>query len=62
MNGTYYAGAAPIIQQQIAKGGVRLAAWLNQAFAGESGFWRCSQLVLIEAESLSCSLDATEPL
>ncbi|KAG8857040.1 hypothetical protein FRB96_005970 [Tulasnella sp. 330] len=39
MNSTYYDGAAPIIQQQIAKGGVRLAAWLNQAFAGESGFW-----------------------
>lgn len=38
LNGTYYNGAAPIIQMQIAKGGVRLAAWLNKIFAGSTGF------------------------
>lgn len=38
LSGKYYEGAAPIIQQQIAKGGVRLAAWLNQLFgSGEPG-------------------------
>ncbi|KAG8891615.1 hypothetical protein FRC00_013377, partial [Tulasnella sp. 408] len=38
LSGTYYRGAAPIIQQQIAKGGVRLAVWLNQLFgSGEAG-------------------------
>ena len=29
LNGTYYEGAAPIIETQIAKGGLRLAYWLN---------------------------------
>lgn len=38
LSGTYYNGAAPIIQMQIAKGGVRLAAWLNKIFAGSTGF------------------------
>lgn len=38
MDGDYYTGATPIIQQQIAKGGVRLAAWLNVIFAGKTGF------------------------
>ncbi|KIO19670.1 hypothetical protein M407DRAFT_82494 [Tulasnella calospora MUT 4182] len=38
LSGSYYRGAAPIIQQQIAKGGVRLAVWLNQLFgSGEPG-------------------------
>lgn len=38
LNGTYYQGASPIIQEQIAKGGVRLAVWLNQHFGtGEAG-------------------------
>ncbi|KAG8945385.1 hypothetical protein FRC04_000835 [Tulasnella sp. 424] len=38
LSGKYYQGAAPIIQQQIAKGGVRLAAWLNTLFgSGEPG-------------------------
>ncbi|KAG8921478.1 hypothetical protein FRC01_000229 [Tulasnella sp. 417] len=38
LSGTYYRGAAPIVQQQIAKGGVRLATWLNQLYgAGEAG-------------------------
>ncbi|KAG8912533.1 hypothetical protein FRC01_005057 [Tulasnella sp. 417] len=32
LSGSYHRGAAPIIQQQIAKGGVRLASWLNQIF------------------------------
>ncbi|KAG8906791.1 hypothetical protein FRC00_012314 [Tulasnella sp. 408] len=32
LSGSYYRGAAPLIQQQIAKGGVRLASWLNQIF------------------------------
>lgn len=38
LSGTYYRGAAPIIQEQIAKGGVRLAVWLNQIFgSGQPG-------------------------
>ncbi|KAG8887297.1 hypothetical protein FRB99_004290, partial [Tulasnella sp. 403] len=38
LSGAYYTGAAPIIQQQIAKGGVRLAAWLNKIYTGSTGF------------------------
>lgn len=38
-SGAYYEGAAPIIEMQIAKGGVRLAAWLNTIFAGYPGLW-----------------------
>ena len=30
LNGTYFDGAKPIIEEQIAKGGVRLAAWINK--------------------------------
>ncbi|KAG8910011.1 hypothetical protein FRC01_006600, partial [Tulasnella sp. 417] len=38
LSGSYYRGAAPIIQEQIAKGGVRLAVWLNQLFgSGQPG-------------------------
>lgn len=38
LSGSYYRGAAPIIQEQIAKGGVRLAVWLNQIFgSGQPG-------------------------
>ncbi|KIO19671.1 hypothetical protein M407DRAFT_82496, partial [Tulasnella calospora MUT 4182] len=38
LSGTYYRGAAPIVQEQVAKGGVRLAVWLNQLFGtGEAG-------------------------
>ncbi|KAG9007701.1 hypothetical protein FRB90_009254 [Tulasnella sp. 427] len=38
LSGTYYQGAAPIIQEQIAKAGVRLAVWLNQIFgSGQPG-------------------------
>ncbi|KAG8980778.1 hypothetical protein FRB90_007497 [Tulasnella sp. 427] len=38
LSGAYYRGAAPLIQQQVAKGGLRLAVWLNQLFGtGEAG-------------------------
>ncbi|KAG8945389.1 hypothetical protein FRC04_000839 [Tulasnella sp. 424] len=38
LSGTYYRGAAPIVQEQVAKGGLRLAVWLNQLFGtGEAG-------------------------
>ncbi|KAG8930907.1 hypothetical protein FRC00_000942 [Tulasnella sp. 408] len=38
LSGTYYRGAAPIVQAQIAKGGVRLAVFLNQLFgSGQPG-------------------------
>ncbi|KAG9022206.1 hypothetical protein FS837_006531 [Tulasnella sp. UAMH 9824] len=38
LSGSYYRGAAPIVQEQIAKGGVRLAIWLNQIFgSGQPG-------------------------
>lgn len=33
LNGDYYAGAVPFIEQQIAKGGYRLGAWLNAVAA-----------------------------
>ncbi|KAG8862315.1 hypothetical protein FRB96_001894 [Tulasnella sp. 330] len=38
LSGVYFDKAKPIIQEQIAKAGVRLAAWLNVIFAGSSGF------------------------
>ncbi|KZO95800.1 nuclease Le1 [Calocera viscosa TUFC12733] len=34
---SYYTGAIPIIDVQLAKGGYRLAAWLNTLFDGSSG-------------------------
>ncbi|KAG9036901.1 hypothetical protein FS837_001573 [Tulasnella sp. UAMH 9824] len=38
LSGSYYRGAASIVQEQIAKGGVRLAIWLNQIFgSGQPG-------------------------
>ncbi|KAI8913544.1 S1/P1 nuclease-domain-containing protein [Gorgonomyces haynaldii] len=37
LSGNYYTGAIPYIDQQLAKGGYRLAYHLNQAFAGCSG-------------------------
>ncbi|PWW79754.1 phospholipase C/P1 nuclease [Tuber magnatum] len=36
--GEYYDGAVPIVIEQIAKGGVRLAGWLNLIFEGKTGF------------------------
>jgi len=38
IGGTYSTGAVPIVELQLAKAGVRLAAWLNLIFAGETGF------------------------
>jgi hypothetical protein len=37
LSGDYYEGAAPIIEQQLAKGGIRLAAYLNMIHIGEPG-------------------------
>jgi len=38
LSGSYYTGAKPLIEQQIAKGGYRLAAWINKlATAWRSG-------------------------
>ena len=34
LDGDYYTGAVPYIEMQIAKGGYRLAAWLNAVAAG----------------------------
>ncbi|KAL0563983.1 hypothetical protein V5O48_018074 [Marasmius crinis-equi] len=34
---SYYTGAVPIIETQIAKQGYRLAVWLNELFDGETG-------------------------
>jgi hypothetical protein len=36
--GEYYEGSTGIVEMQIAKGGVRLAAWLNMIFEGKTGF------------------------
>ena len=36
--GAYYEGAKPIIELSVAKAGVRLAAWLNLVFDGQTGF------------------------
>lgn len=33
LSGSYYTGAKPLIEQQIAKGGYRLAAWINKLAA-----------------------------
>ncbi|KAJ1303934.1 hypothetical protein OPQ81_008345 [Rhizoctonia solani] len=38
LSGTYYTGAYPLVEQQIAKGGIRLAAYLNTIVTGSSGF------------------------
>lgn len=38
IGGEYYDGAREIVQVSVAKAGVRLAAWLNLVFAGETGF------------------------
>ncbi|PVI04011.1 hypothetical protein DM02DRAFT_611806 [Periconia macrospinosa] len=37
LEGEYYDSAIPVIQQQIAKAGVRLAAWLNLIVTGQPG-------------------------
>lgn len=37
LNGTYYDGAVPVIQEQLAKGGLRLAYFLNNIVAAASG-------------------------
>lgn len=54
LSGSYYRGATPLIQQQIAKGGVRLAAWLNQIFgtgsAGSLSLHEQDQLFLQTSE------------
>ncbi|KAG8901228.1 hypothetical protein FRB99_005469 [Tulasnella sp. 403] len=34
----YYQGAKPIVEEQIARAGVRLAAWLNMIYTGKTGF------------------------
>lgn len=37
LGGTYYQNAIPIFSEQIAKGGYRLAAWLNLIVTGSTG-------------------------
>ena len=37
LNGTYYAGAQPLIELQIAKGGYRLGHYLNNLAAADAG-------------------------
>jgi hypothetical protein len=37
LSGAYYTGAAPIVEQQLAKGGIRLAAYLNTIVTGSPG-------------------------
>lgn len=38
IGGSYSEGAVPIVELSLARAGVRLAAWLNLIFAGETGF------------------------
>lgn len=38
IGGRYYEDAVGIVEMQIAKGGIRLAAWLNMIFDGKTGF------------------------
>lgn len=38
IGGQYYEGAVEVVERSIAKGGVRLAAWLNLIFDGKTGF------------------------
>ena len=38
LDGAYYKSALPVIELQIAKGGYRLAAWLNLIATGSTGF------------------------
>ena len=37
LSGTYYNNAVPVFNMQIAKGGYRLAAWLNLIVTGSTG-------------------------
>ncbi|KAG8900515.1 hypothetical protein FRC00_012483 [Tulasnella sp. 408] len=52
LSGSYYRGAVPIIQQQVAKGGLRLAAWLNRLLGskelGEPPLFRTPLLIQSE--------------
>lgn len=38
IGGKYYEDSVDIVEMQIAKGGIRLAAWLNMIFEGKTGF------------------------
>lgn len=38
IGGAYSTGAVPIVELSLARAGVRLAAWLNLIFSGETGF------------------------
>jgi len=38
VGGAYAVGAYPIVEEALARAGVRLSAWLNLIFAGETGF------------------------
>lgn len=38
IGGKYYEGSIDLVELQIAKGGIRLAAWLNMIFEGKTGF------------------------
>lgn len=38
IGGKYYEDSIDIVEMQIAKGGIRLAAWLNMIFEGKTGF------------------------
>lgn len=37
LNGTYYDGAVPIVEELVATAGFRMAGWLNAMFIGEDG-------------------------
>ena len=45
LGGDYYESAIPIFTQQIAKGGYRLAAWLNLIVTGSTGMGDASKLL-----------------
>lgn len=38
VGGAYAVGAYPIVEEALARAGVRLSAWLNMIFAGKTGF------------------------
>ena len=38
VGGAYAVGAYPIVEEALARAGVRLSAWLNMIFAGDTGF------------------------
>ncbi|KAK0610592.1 S1/P1 nuclease [Bombardia bombarda] len=52
LNGTYYQVAVPVVEEQMAKAGVRLAAWLDLLVTGSTPFLGCPSKRAVRAVPL----------